>query len=134
MQADPPVLVVCAVIQRAGLIFLARRPPGKRLADLWEFPGGKIEPGELPAEALHRELAEELGCQVVITQAGPPVLHAYPWGTILLHPFLCHLAPGSPEPQPHEHSTLTWVRLEALTDYDLAPADVPIVMWMRSLP
>lgn len=133
MQLTPPVAVVCAIIERGGLILLARRPEGKKLAGLWEFPGGKVESQEHPAEALHRELTEELGCTVTIATAGPPVSHGYEWGVIHLHPFLCQLAPGSADPHPHEHTALAWVRPADLMNYPLAPADVPVVAWLRTV-
>lgn len=128
-----PVDVVCAVIRRQDRILLAQRPPGKRLAGLWEFPGGKVDPGETPAIALHRELMEELGCEVHILQAGPAVLHEYPWGSIRLFPFLCELTPQSPEPQAHEHTGLIWDFQKNLLRPDLAPADVPVVRWLTDL-
>lgn len=128
-----PVDVVCAVIRRGERILLAQRPPGKRLAGLWEFPGGKIDPGEEANEALHRELMEELGCHVRILQAGPPVLHEYDWGHIRLFPFLCELAEASPEPHPHEHTELAWVFQKKLLRPDLAPADVPVIEWLNAL-
>lgn len=122
-----PVPVVCAIIRREGRILLARRPPDKKLGGLWEFPGGKVEPGETAEAALHRELQEELGCTVRVTQALPPFVHAYDWGSIQLIPFLCVLAASSPEPHPHEHTALVWVDPAALRDYSLAPADVPLL-------
>lgn len=134
MSEKPPVPVVCAIIRRAGLIMLAQRPPDKKLAGLWEFPGGKVEPGEAPEAALHRELQEELGCAVVITQALPAFVHAYDWGSIHLIPFVCALAPGSPEPHPHEHTALVWVEPARLHDYPLAPADVPLLAALEKPP
>lgn len=128
-----PVDVVCAVIRRGEQILLAQRPPGKRLAGLWEFPGGKVDAGEAPEEALHRELMEELGCEVEVLQAGPPVLHEYDWGWIRLFPFVCVLSPGSAEPHPHEHTELIWVFQKNLERPDLAPADVPVVRWLNNL-
>lgn len=128
-----PLDVVCAIIQRGEDILLARRPPGKTLAGMWEFPGGKIDPGEQAEQALHRELMEELGCQVVIQRSGPPVLHAYEWGQIRLHPFLCSLRPGSAKPEAREHTELIWVFKKNILRPDLAPADVPVVMWLANL-
>jgi mutator protein MutT len=129
----PPTDVVCALIERGGLILLAQRPEGKRLAGLWEFPGGKVERDERPIDALHRELAEELGCRVTIIQSGPPVTHTYDWGSIRLHPFLCQLPLGNAEPIPHEHTAVIWVSPGDLLSYPLAPADVPIVAWFHGL-
>jgi 8-oxo-dGTP diphosphatase len=122
-----PVPVVCAIIQRDDQIMLAQRPPDKSLGGLWEFPGGKVEAGESAADALHRELQEELDCKVHITQTLPPFVHAYSWGSIELIPFVCELTGDSPEPHAHEHTALVWVKREQLSAYDLAPADVPVV-------
>lgn len=119
--------VVCAVLERNGTVMIAKRPEGKRLGGLWEFPGGKVEAGESAEQALHRELQEELGCQVRITRELPPCEHAYDWGRIRLIPFVCGLTAESTEPHPHEHSELHWVTLDQLNDYDLAPADLPVV-------
>lgn len=126
-SAESPTAVVCAIIVSGDLILLARRPEGKRLAGLWEFPGGKVEGGETPQEAMHRELKEELECRVIVTRPLTPVVHAYEWGTIELHPFICQLAAGSPPPHPHEHSELAWAKVEDLHSYELAPADLPVV-------
>lgn len=112
---------------RGGLVLLAQRPPGKKLGGLWEFPGGKVEHGEAAEAALHRELHEELGCSVRVTQTLPPLAHEYAWGSIELIPFICELAPGSSEPHPHEHSALAWVEHEKIATYPLAPADVPLL-------
>ncbi len=119
--------VVCALIEAEGRVLLARRPEHKHLGGKWEFPGGKIEPGETPEAALIRECAEELGCQIEVGAALPPVEHCYPERTILLRPFVCLLAPGSPAPCANEHSALAWVEPERMTDYDLPAADAPIV-------
>ena len=131
MQA--PVEVVCAVICRGREVLIARRPAGKRLAGLWEFPGGKLEPGELPEAALHRELVEELGCRVVELLAGPEVVHAYPWCTVRMFAFACRLDLEGPAPAALEHEALAWVAPERLTDFDLAPADLPLLPWVRAL-
>lgn len=134
MPANPPVPVVCAIIRRAGLIMLARRPPDKKLGGLWEFPGGKVEPDEEPEAALHRELQEELACTVVVTHSLPAFVHAYDWGSIQLIPFVCELAPGSAEPHPHEHTALVWVEPARLRGYPLAPADVPLLTVLEGPP
>jgi 8-oxo-dGTP diphosphatase len=131
MAINPPVPVVCAIIVRADRILLAQRPPDKKLGGLWEFPGGKVEPGESAEAALHRELQEELGCAVRITQALAPFVHAYSWGSIELIPFLCELTADSPEPQPLEHTALVWLEREQLPIYELAPADLPLVQVLR---
>lgn len=130
MSLPNPVHVVCAIIERDGLVLVAERPEGKRLAGFWEFPGGKIEPGETAEEALHRELQEELACEVAVLASGPPVLHDYEWGRIQLHPFRCRLREGSPDPRAQEHSALKWVECRELAEVRLAPADIPILAWL----
>jgi 8-oxo-dGTP diphosphatase len=127
MEPKPPVPVVCAILVRGDRILLAQRPPDKKLGGLWEFPGGKVEAGESAEAALHRELQEELGCTVRITQTLAPFVHAYDWGRIELIPFVCELAEGRPEPHAHEHTALAWVERGELKEYELAPADVPLV-------
>jgi 8-oxo-dGTP diphosphatase len=127
MDVKPPVPVVCAMIMRDERVMIARRPPDKRLGGLWEFPGGKVEQGESAEAALHRELHEELGCTVCITQTLAPFVHEYPWGSIELIPFLCELTTGSAAPHPHEHTALAWVERGQLSAYELAPADLPLI-------
>jgi 8-oxo-dGTP diphosphatase len=122
-----PVPVVCAVIEREGHVLIAQRPTTKLLPLKWEFPGGKVEPGEDPAAAIIREIHEELGCTVVITRALTPFIHDYQTVVIQMIPFVCALAPGSSPPHPHEHVAIAWVPPAALRAYDLAAADWPVV-------
>ena len=131
MLSSSAVPVVCAVLARDGQVLLAQRPDGKQEAGFWEFPGGKIEVGEEPAEALRRELSEELGCAVAVTEPGPVVVHQYAWGSVELRPYLCHLLPDSGEPRAHEHADLVWVSLRDLEKRPLAPADVPLLPWVK---
>jgi 8-oxo-dGTP diphosphatase len=127
-----PVPVVCALIERAGLLLLAQRPAHKHIPYKWEFPGGKVEPGEDPAAAIVREIREELGCDVLLTRALPRF--AFDYGTVVIEmiPYVCALAAGSPEPQPHEHVAVAWVEPAGLLNYDLAPADVPVIASYRA--
>jgi 8-oxo-dGTP diphosphatase len=120
------IRVVCAIIIHENRILLAQRAEGKHLAGHWEFPGGKVEPGEEPAAALKREIHEELGCTIHVGDPLPSCVHAYDRGSIQLLPFICDLATDS-APRALEHSAIQWVSHEHLTDYDLAPADVPIL-------
>jgi len=132
-SASPaPVPVVCAVIERAGLVLLAQRPPGKLLALKWEFAGGKVEPGEDPAVAIVREIREELGCTITITRPLPRFTYDYGRVVIEMIPFVAALAPDSPDPAAHEHVALAWVEPAALTTYDLAAADFPVVASYRT--
>jgi 8-oxo-dGTP diphosphatase len=119
--------VVCALIECGGRVLLAQRPAHKHLPLKWEFPGGKVEPGEDPAAAIVREIREELGCAVMITRDLPRFFHAYGPVVIEMIPFVCRLAAGSPESHPHEHVAITWVMPAELLTYDLAAADLPVI-------
>jgi 8-oxo-dGTP diphosphatase len=121
-----PLPVVAAVIERGGCVLLAQRPAHKHLARKWEFPGGKVEPGEAAEAALVREIREELGCEIRMVRALPRFTHVYDPVTIEMISFVCCLAPGSPEPHPAEHLAIAWVQPAALAGYDLAPADLPV--------
>jgi len=124
--------VVCAVIERGGSVLLAQRPPDKHLPLKWEFAGGKVEPGEDPAGAIVREIREELGCAVVVARALPRFTHDYGRVVIEMIPFVCTLAPGTPDPHPHEHVAVAWARPEDLLTYDLAAADLPVIAAYQS--
>ena len=124
---------MCAVIERQGQILLAQRPPHKLLPLKWEFAGGKVEPGEDPAAAIIREIREELGCDIAITQALPSFTHDYKTVVIEMIPFICSLTPASAEPHPHEHVALAWVKPGEITGYDLAAADFPVVQSLMVL-
>jgi len=120
------VHVVCAVIQDgAGRVLACQRGAAQSHAGKWEFPGGKVEAGELESEALKREIVEELGCEIEVGVALSPVLHRYPDFTIRLQPFLCRLCDGQ-QPQAQEHAELRWVALTDCGQLDWAEADVPI--------
>ena len=132
MAEKLPLPVVCALIERAGRVLLARRPAHKHLALKWEFPGGKVAGGETPAAALIREIKEELGCDIILVRALPRFTHTYDRTTIEMIPFVCRLSPGSPEPHPTEHVTIAWARPGELDTYDFAAADLPVVQTYRA--
>ena len=120
-----PIPVACALIERDGRILVAQRPPGKKLALKWEFPGGKIEPGESGPVALARELQEELGIDVTVGRELASVMHDYGETVIELRSFLCRLQRG--EPHPHEHVAVRWCTPGEIAALDLAAADRPVL-------
>lgn len=126
-MTSEPVRVVCAVIEQGGRVLVAQRPPHKDLPLQWEFPGGKIEPGETAADALQREIREELGCDLAELSPLPSSIHHYPRISVEMVPFAAQLAAGSPAPDPAEHAAIRWIPPAELLTIDLAAADVPIV-------
>ena len=118
-------VVAGLILDERGWLLACQRPEGKHLGGKWEFPGGKIEAGESPEEALIRELHEELSISVDLGQALTPVIHDYGRGPIRLIPFCCTIASG--KPIAHEHSELRWCEPTALPELDWAAADLPIL-------
>lgn len=134
MAPSHPIPVACALIMdREGCVLLAQRPAGKHLALQWEFPGGKIEPGESSAHALIREIDEELGCRIEIIRGLPPFVHHYETVSVEMHPFVCRLANSAAIPVAHEHAALAWVKPADVRRYDLAAADVPLLPALASV-
>jgi 8-oxo-dGTP diphosphatase len=119
------VHVACAIIERDGRVLATRRSATMSLPLKWEFPGGKLEPGESPQECLHRELHEELGVQVAIEAGLPTVTHNYPDFTCTLYPFVCTLSGG--ELVLHEHDQLVWLSPPQLHSLDWLAADLPVL-------
>ena len=128
-----PLLLVaaCALIDSDTRVLLARRPEGKKMAGLWEFPGGKLAPGETPEAALIRELREELGIDVTETCLAPFAFasHAYDTFHLLMPLFLCRRWQGFVAPL--EGQTLAWVKPAKLTEYEMPAADKPLVPLLR---
>lgn len=128
-----PLLLVaaCALVDVDGRVLLARRPEGKKMAGLWEFPGGKLNPGETPEQALIRELKEELGIDVTAACLAPFAFasHEYEGFHLLMPLFLCRRWKGIPTPR--ESQTLAWVRAQKLSDYEMPPADKPLIPLLR---
>jgi 8-oxo-dGTP diphosphatase len=117
--------VVGAVIVKDGKILCAQRGTAGHLAGLWEFPGGKIEPGETPRAALEREIAEELRCQVSVGDEVAITRHEYDFAIVTLTTFYCTLIQGTPELT--EHAAVVWLAPDDLGSLPWAPADVPAV-------
>jgi 8-oxo-dGTP diphosphatase len=120
-----------ALIDPDGRILLAQRPPGKSMAGLWEFPGGKVEPGETPEAALIRELDEELGISTHASCLAPLTFasHSYPDFHLLMPLFACRRWQGTPRAR--EGQVLKWARVNELRDYPMPPADVPLIPVLR---
>ena len=137
-MSDAPALktvlvVAVALIDVDGRVLIAQRPEGKQLAGLWEFPGGKVDPGERPEQALIRELREELSIEVSESCLAPFVFtsHGYDSFHLLMPLYLCRRWSGAV--QAREHAALKWVRPAQLSDYPMPPADEPLVAWLRDL-
>lgn len=127
MSDSAPIPVVCALIERDGKVLIAQRPAHKHLPFKWEFPGGKVEKDETPADAIVREIREELGIEVVVTRTLPSFNHAYGAVVIEMIPFVCRQADVATEAHAHEHIALAWVSPADLKQHNLAAADLPVV-------
>lgn len=125
------LVVAAALVDADGRVLIAQRPDGKQLAGQWEFPGGKVEAGETPEAALIRELEEELG--IVVKQAclAPFVFasHTYESFHLLMPLYLIRRWEG--EPEAREHKALKWVRPNDMRNYEMPPADLPLVAWLQ---
>lgn len=127
------LVAACALIDSDGRILLAQRPEGKSLAGLWEFPGGKVEPGETPEESLVRELHEELGITTKVACLAPLSFasHTYEKFHLLMPLYVCRRYEGIPHGK--EGQALKWVKPQALRDYPMPPADEPLIPVLQDL-
>jgi len=125
------LVVAAALVDDDNRVLIAQRPPGKPMAGLWEFPGGKLRTGETPEAALQRELREELGIDISAACLAPFTFasHRYPEFHLLMPVYLCRRWHGTPQPQ--EGQRLAWVRPLRLAEYPMPPADVPLVAMLR---
>ena len=127
------LVVAAALVDRDGRVLIAQRPEGKQLAGLWEFPGGKVGPGETPERALVRELREELGIEVCLECLAPFVFasHSYEHFHLLMPLYVCRDWEG--DLAPREGQNIAWVRASRLGDYPMPPADLPLIPFLRDL-
>src|ERR1700690_4665989 len=127
------LVAACALIDADGRVLLAERPPGKSMAGLWEFPGGKVEPGERPEQSLIRELEEELGIVVKEECLAPLTFasHCYPDFHLLMPLYVCRRWEGFVTAQ--EQQALKWVRPGKLKNSPMPPADEPLISHLTTL-
>lgn len=124
-KAAMPLLVAAAVIFDGDRVLITRRPAGKRHPGFWEFPGGKVDPGESPEEALHRELREELDAVVEVNGIYEVVYHRYDWGAVLILAYQCRLVTSTIRNLGvAEHC---WILPRDMKNYNILPADQPII-------
>ena len=129
----PLLVAAVALVDRDGRVLLAQRPPGKQMAGLWEFPGGKVDPGETPEAALIRELKEELDVDTAESCLAPFTFasHTYEDFHLLMPLYVCRVWQGNPRPL--EGQTLAWARPNEMKNYPMPPADKPLVAMLRDL-
>jgi 8-oxo-dGTP diphosphatase len=127
------LVAACALVDADGRVLLTRRPPGKPMAGLWEFPGGKVEANERPEQTLIRELHEELGIEVNEACLSPLTFasHAYEDFQLLMPLWVCRRWEGIVRPR--EGQEYAWVRPQRLRDYAMPPADAPLIPFLVDL-
>ncbi|WP_036486561.1 (deoxy)nucleoside triphosphate pyrophosphohydrolase [Nitratireductor basaltis] len=127
------LVVACALVDADGRVLITQRPEGKTLAGLWEFPGGKVDPGEVPEEALIRELHEELGIETKTSCLAPLTFASFSYEKfhLLMPLYVCRRFWGIPEGR--EGQALKWVRPNRLRDYPMPPADEPLIPFLTDL-
>ena len=133
MSVKVVLVAACALIDADGRVLIAQRPEGKSMAGLWEFPGGKVDPGERPEDALIRELKEELGIVVQEACLAPLTFasHTYEDFHLLMPLYVCRRWEGTVTPR--EGQKLSWVRPNRLREYPMPPADIPLISHLTTL-
>jgi mutator protein MutT len=126
----PRLVVTAAIVERDGTFLVTRRPRGTHLEGLWEFPGGKCEPGESHPDCLRREIQEELGIPVTVHSEIFAVSHAYDDRVVELHFFACEI---SAEPQPLIGQEIRWVAGDGLLELEFPPADAELIELLRKM-
>lgn len=124
-MTNPRKLVVAGLIVRDGLVLITQRRADQALPLQWEFPGGKVEPGEAPIAAMARELREEIGVTVEVGRIWEVLFHAYPTFDLVMLVYACRIVDG--EPRAVEVADLQWVEPTRLPEWDILPADRPLV-------
>ncbi|CAM5609420.1 8-oxo-dGTP diphosphatase [Aquamicrobium terrae] len=127
------LVAACALVDADGRVLLAQRPEGKQLAGLWEFPGGKVEPGETPEQCLIRELREEIGVETKAACLAPLTFasHSYEDFHLLMPLYVCRRYSGIAVAK--EAQVLKWVRPRQMRDYPMPPADAPLIPFLIDL-
>ena len=128
---DMPLLVTAAVIIEDSRVLITRRPEHKPQGGFWEFPGGKLDPGESPTIALQRELKEELDVNISVGRVLDALYYRYSWGPVLILAYHCRITDGTiSNVEVDEH---LWARLDELHLYELLPADRPLIPQLQRL-
>ena len=129
VQNEMPLLVTAAVVFDGDKVLITRRPDDSRHAGLWEFPGGKIDPGESPDEALCREISEELNAEIRVVEIFDVVFYRYDWGPVLILAYTCQLLTKTLHNiGVAEHR---WVHPQELSNFPILPADRPIISRLK---
>ncbi len=132
MERKPPVRVCAAVIRDEGKILMCSRPPGSHLEGFWEFPGGKVHPGESDAECLVREIREELSAEIMVLDLIGRTTYSYPEKDVEILFYRSFLLHGAQKIRATEKQEVLWVKLGSLPEMELVPGDVGFAGWLAS--